>query len=351
MPFGSYYRLNLSYNNASERVQTSALPITRAMKTPIQRYGNVLIITVLTTLCACVESYAQLAAVELSRATPIDIAKGYLRAIQARDTTTVYRYISSIDQGVRDEKTYLRSQETFGGFALQLAKRLAVDMEVWVIDQKKDSRKARFELGYRVPTGEEISSQLFDWNLKKLNSLPESKQRRLIKSLEDLKRSQKMVTIQGQETVDLIREKDGWRIFLDWPSRSRVIFKTIKPASGELEVNFLRNDFLVANNEPFQIDFTIKNRSPHTIVAKLNHVIEPHRLEKNLAMIACGALLPLRLRPGETQEVSTSYILGSDLAPKTQISITYEFTLDPGTAATNSTFQLRNAKAGYSDTK
>jgi hypothetical protein len=50
-------------------------------------------------------------------------------------------------------------------------------------------------VGYRVSAGDEIASQLFDWNQKKLNAIPEADQQRLVKTLEDLKGSGKMVTI------------------------------------------------------------------------------------------------------------------------------------------------------------
>jgi cytochrome c oxidase assembly protein Cox11 len=122
--------------------------------------------------------------------------------------------------------------------------------------------------------------------------------------------------------------------------------KSIKPISGELEVDFRRNDFLVANNEPFQVDFMVRNKSQRTIVARLNHLIEPRRLANRLEMIACGSLLPMQLRPGETREISSSYIFGGELAPKARISITYEFVLDSRAAKTKTTFQLRKAKLG-----
>jgi len=304
----------------------------------------------LVLLLGAVVDHPVSAVSEGSKEIPFQLAESYLKAIQARDFATAYSYISDVDRGVRDKANYLRSQENLSGFALELSKRLTANMKVWAIHQKLSPDKAHFDLGYRVPTGDEISAQLFDWNATKLNSLSWSDQRQILKTLEDLGKSGRMITLQGYESLDLVRQKDGWRIFLDWPSRSRVIFKSIQPASRELEVDFLRNDFLVAVNEPFQIDFTVKNKSPHALVARLNHLIEPRRLAKNLEMIACGSLLPLQLRAGEIREISSSYILGGSLAPKTQVSIIYQFTLEPGTT-TRATFQSSKANLPYSDDK
>jgi hypothetical protein len=274
------------------------------------------------------ELLAQPATVEPARAAPIDIVKLYLRAAHARDSQTTYRHISSIDKRARDEKTYIRSQDNFSAFALDLAKRLAADMDVWVIEQKLGSTKARLEVGYRVPTGDEISPQLFDWNSDKLNSLSPTERTALIAAWEKFKKSGKMVTVEGREIFDLVLEIDGWKIFLDWRSQHRVAFKTSRPLK-ELEVKFLRNDLLVKQEEPFQVDIRVTNRTDRDIVAKLNHLFEPRRMEKNIDMIACGSLLPLRLRPQETQEISSSYLLRGKLLSRPQLAIIYDFDLLP----------------------
>jgi hypothetical protein len=264
-----------------------------------------------------------------SREQPIDVVKAYLQASYARDFATAYRFISAIDRRIRDEKTYLRSQENFDGFALELARKLAAEMEVWVINQKITSTKARFEVGYRLPTGDEIASQLFDWNLDKLNALSPDEQRRLFEKVDNVKNRGKMITIEGRETVDLVSEKSGWKIFLDWSSRARIVFKALQPRSSELEVQFLRNDFLVKIDDPFQIDFTVRNRTDRSIIVTLNHRFEPPRMAENIDMIACGSLAPFRLGPQATQGISSHYLLRAGIPKPTRLSIIYDFTAQP----------------------
>ena len=256
----------------------------------------------------------------------LDVVQAYLRATHARDFRSAYSFISSADQRIRDKQTYVKSQESFDGFALELARKLAADLQVRVIERDASPAKARLEVAYYVPTGDELSAQLLDWNRSKLNALPPLAQRRLAAALEDLKKQGKMITLEGRETFQLVREKSGWKIFLDWASRTRVIFNSLVPRTGELEIQFSRNDFLVEMNEPFQIDFAVKNRSARPIVAKLNHRIEPSHFANNVDMIACGSLLPVRLDPGETRQVSSSYILGA-VSAKSRVAIVYEFTL------------------------
>jgi hypothetical protein len=266
---------------------------------------------------------------ESVRAAPTDVVKGYLQATRARDAATAYRRISSVDRTARDEKTYIRSQENFTGFALDLARRLAADMEVWIIEQKLGAAKARLEVGYRVPTGDDISHQLLDWNAEKLNSLSVSEQAALVAAWEKVKKSGKAVAIEGRETFDLVRQSDGWKIFLDWRSRHRVVFKTSRQTPAHVAVKFLRNDLLVKNEDPFQIDVRVTNRTDRDLVVKLSHLFSPRHIEKNVDMIVCGSLAPLRLRSHETQQISSAYLLRGNIALNTPVEIIYDFTLAP----------------------
>jgi len=263
---------------------------------------------------------------------PLDVVRAYLKATQAHDFRTAYQYISTIDRNVRDENGYLRSEANFSGFALELAKTLADDMEVWMVEEKLGPFKARYQVGYRVPAADEIAAQLFDWNPDKLNALSTNEQRRLFAAVDSVKNRRKMITIEGRETLDLVSEKSGWKIFLDWSSRARIVFKARQRLSGELEVRFLRNDFLVKIDDPFQIDFTIKNRTGRDLVVKLNHLFEPRRLAENIDMIACGSLAPFRLRPQEVRELSSNYLLRGPVPKQTRLSIIYDFAAQPAVA-------------------
>ena len=264
-----------------------------------------------------------------SRDTAFEVVKRFLRATRARDFDTSYRYISSLDRSVRDKNTYLRSEENFSGFSLDLSKRLAASMDVWVIEHELGSTKARFEVGYRAPTADEMAAQFLDWNPEKLNALSPTEQTGIVESMEKLKKTGKMITIEGRETLNLVSEKDGWKIFLDWRSRHRVLFKTKQARIPELAVRFLRNDLLVRHEEPFQIDLKITNRTSRAIAVRLNHLFEPRQAEKNIDMIACGSLAPLRLRSQETQQISSAYLLRGNIALNTPVEINYDFTLAP----------------------
>jgi len=257
--------------------------------------------------------------------SPAAIVSSFLKATQARDLATAYSYISSADRIVQDKSTYIQSDVSLNGFALELAKRLTSGIDVWIIEQKVGPTKAHFEVGYRMPTADELSPRLFDWNPDKLNQLSSAEQSALIEAVENLKQSPKKIMLEGRETFDLILQADGWKIYFDWNSRARVNFSTPDSGSRELAVKFLRNNFLVKAEEPFQVDFRISNRTDREITTRLSHQFTPRRLAGNVDMIACGLLAPLRLGPHETRDLSSSYLLRGKLPAQTRLVISYDF--------------------------
>ncbi len=262
--------------------------------------------------------------------SPAAIVSSFLKATQARDLATAYSYISSADRIVQDKSTYIQSDVSLNGFALELARRLTAGMDVWIIEQKIGPTKAHFEVGYRVPTADELSPRLFDWNPDKLNRLSSAEQSALIEAVENLKKSPNKIMLEGRDTFDLVLQADGWKIYFDWNSRARVNFSTPDSGSRELAVKFLRNNFLVKAEEPFQVDFRISNRTDREITTRLNHQFAPQRLANNIDMIACGLLAPLRLGPHETRDLSSSYLLRGKLPAQTRLVIIYDFSSAAG---------------------
>ena len=260
---------------------------------------------------------------------PLDVVKAYLRASYARDYPKAYQYIASQDQRVWDEKSYALQNGSFSGFALELAQKLAENMEVWVIERQISPQRARYTVGYRVPTADELSSLLFDWDPDKLNALLPPRREQLLANLEKIKKDEKMITVKGQETFELIADQGRWKIFYDWASGTKVKFNISVPPSTAIDAQLFNNQLVVKNAEPFQISLKVKNRSQQAVLARIVHHVEPQNMENNIDMIACGALQPLELQPGEIQEISSAYIVTDGVRAGAKIAITYEFQVEP----------------------
>jgi len=272
--------------------------------------------------------YFQPAGAKPPQVEPIDVVKAYLKASYARDYQNAYQYISSQDQAVWNEKSYASQSESFTGFALELALNLAESMEVWVIEKRLGSDRAHYKIGYRVPTADELSALLFDWDPDKLNALSRPRQEQLLETLEKMKKDGKMIMIEGQETLDLVSDKNTWKLFFDWASGIKVTLKADSTSSSEVEARFVQSELIVKKDEPFQIDLKIKNQSKRPVVARIVHHIEPRDMENHLDMIACGALRPLALQPGDVQQISSAYLIKDGIRAGEKIDITYEFKLE-----------------------
>src|SRR4030095_16560876 len=259
---------------------------------------------------------------------PIDVVKAYLKASYARDYQNAYQYISSQDQAVWNEKSYASQSESFTGFGLELARNLSESMEVWVIEKRLGSDRAHYKIGYRVPTADELSALLFDWDPDKLNALSRPRQEQLLETLGKMKKDGKMIMIEGQETFDLVSDKNDWKVFFDWASGIKVTLKADSASSSEVEARFVQSELIVKKDEPFQIDLKIKNQSKRPVVARIFHHIEPRDMENHLDMIACGALRPLALQPGDVQQISSAYLIKDGIRAGGKIDITYEFKLE-----------------------
>jgi cytochrome c oxidase assembly protein Cox11 len=282
---------------------------------------------VFTLLIAAV-LYFQLAGAKPPQVEPIDVVKAYLKASYARDYQNAYQYISSQDQAVWNEKSYASQSESFTGFALELARNLSESMEVWVIEKRLGSDRAHYKIGYRVPTADELSALLFDWDPDKLNALSRPRQEQLLETLGKMKKDGKMIMIEGQETFDLVSDKNDWKVFFDWASGIKVTLKADSASSSEVEARFVQSELIVKKDEPFQIDLKIKNQSKRPVVARIVHHIEPRDMENHLDMIACGALRPLALQPGDVQQISSAYLIKDGIRAGEKIDITYEFKLE-----------------------
>jgi hypothetical protein len=269
--------------------------------------------------------YFRLAGAKPPRVEPIDVVRAYLKTNYARDYENAYRYISSPDQLVWNETSYASQSRSFTGFALELAQTLAESMEIWVMEQQLSSERASYRIGYRVPTADELSSLLFDWDPDQLNALPRPRQEQLLEALGKLKKDGKMIMIEGQETVNLVSDNGGWKIFLDWASGIKVTLKADSAASTGVQAQFVQNELIVKKDEPFQIDLKITNPSKRPIVVRIVHRVEPQDMENHIDMIACGALRPLTLQPGEVQEIASAYLIRNGPATGSHIGITYEF--------------------------
>ncbi len=264
-----------------------------------------------------------------SNRDPIEILKRYFKATYARDYGEAYRLISSKDQRVKGEKTYIMEREAFSGFTLELAKKLAGSIEATGETERVNGGRAHIRLKFNLPDANKLSPVLYDWDEDRLNTLPRQKQLETMERVEKLIRERKLSMISGEEDFELVKEARGWKVFLDWAAGVRVVFDASVPQSIPVEAWPVSKETLVQPGEPFTIAFRVKNRSDKDVFVRIVHHVEPKSSADYLDLVECGLLFPVKLAPGEENEYLSTYFIRGDLPDGTKrLAVTYEFKPD-----------------------
>lgn len=257
---------------------------------------------------------------------PLAVIQSYLKATYARDYRAAYGYLSAADQTVRDEKSYIQAQGEFTGFTAQLAGTLANFMDLKLTEESAHGDRAKIKVDYSVPAPEDVSSLVLDWDSEKLNSLSAAEQTLLLDALAARQRSGNLITIQGHETFELIREGNAWKIFQGWAAGTKVKVHTLLAGRSDVEIKLSQNEIFTRGEEPFQINLKIKNRGKERLVLAMRHLVEPSQAADYLEMIECGLGRPVVLNPGTEQEFSMAYLLNESVRKNVRdLALTYAF--------------------------
>lgn len=260
---------------------------------------------------------------------PKEILKEYLRAAYARDYREAYRFISSEDQRLKDEETYVRERGAFSGFTLKGAKKLASFIEAKPVEEKIDGSRVHLKLKLRLPDANKLSPTFLDWDEERLNKLSLKEQRQLMVKLNRSDKEGKIPMIEGVQDFKLVREDKGWKIFLDWAAGVRVSFDTVTPSSLPLEAKPVQREVIVPAGEPFNVSFKVRNLSNREVSARIAHHVEPKEMAQYLELIQCSLLFPIRLQPGKEEEYSSAYLLRGDLPESVKrLKVNYEFKME-----------------------
>jgi hypothetical protein len=264
-----------------------------------------------------------------SQSDPLPVVRAYIEALYARDFERAYRHIARADQKIKAKEAYIQEKGPYTGFARELARRLAEDMEIGVIDRAQSPDRARITVRFKLPAPEDLSPLVYGWDSAKLDSLSPDQRRMLLETLEEKRKNGSLIMIESRQTFDLVDDGGEWRVFFDWAAGVRITFHaSLSPASG-IEARLSEREVIARVGEPFEINLKVKNHSPHPLLVRVAHLFEPKDIAERLELIMCGLLQPFELWPGRELEFSSAYLLESGIGEEIrQLAITYEFTLE-----------------------
>lgn len=289
-------------------------------------YRGKLILAALLTVLSALGVYLLIPPRSRESNRPLATVDGYLRATFARDFAQAYDHLSSADRQERTRQNFVNSQGAYAGFTLQVARQLAGFMKVWLIDRQESGDSLVIKVGYRVPAPAELNDLLLHWDEDRLNALPTEKQKELLAELDSRNQSGKLLNIEGQETIELIKEADAWKVFLDWAAGTRVLLQSKLADGNKLDIRFTTTEVIAKNDELFLVNLKIRNPGAHAVIFTVGHLFEPPEIAEDLQLVECGLLTPTTLDAKQEKEFAMAYQLNSAAGlSHREIKLTYEF--------------------------
>ena len=291
-------------------------------------YRGKIILTVLLTAVLILGAYLLMQSKGTESNRPLATVDRYLRATYARDFGQVYDYLSSADQQARSRQNFVNGEGAYSNFTLEVARQLAGFMKIWLIDRQESAGRLVIKVGYQVPAPSELNNLLLNWDQDRLNSLSKDKQKDLLAELDARHTNGKLLNIEGQETVELIREGDAWKVFLDWAAGTRVVLQSRVSNGDKLAIRFATTEVMAKNDELFLVNVKIRNPGPHAVTFTVSHLLEPPEVADDLQLVECGLLTPTTLEAEQEKEFAMAYQLNTVVGQThREIKLTYDFKL------------------------
>lgn len=260
---------------------------------------------------------------------PVRTINNYLKSAYAHDHKKAYRLISNRDRLIKSEDLYIQEKGPFSGFTSTVAGKLAELIEVRQIGATENDATTKVKFNIKLPDANSLSALLLDWDQDKLNALPVQKQKEILNTLDDLRHAGKLKFIEGEEELTLVKENGLWRVLFDWAAGLRVQYNATVPQNEAIEATPLIRETSVRANELFTIAYRVRNASQETIATRIVHRVEPQELRPYLDLVECALLLPVKLKPGEDREFSSTYMVRGNLPDGSkQVNVTYDFKVE-----------------------
>jgi len=231
--------------------------------------------------------------------------KQYLTTVYARDYNTAYQWISEEDRKHKNKDEFLRENPSFSGTVLHLVQGLADRMELSDVRTEIQGNRAKLSFKVRLPDANAPSLQklFLEFDPDRLNALSEKERQGIEQQVNHMAKQGSLPMIQGEESWELVKEREGWRIFLNWAGATRVLFEARVMEGLPWSFEPMQDLVSAKPGETLQAIYRAKNLSDKPITAKARHIDEPKELaSKYLEIVQCFCFIQQTLAPGEEKE-------------------------------------------------
>ena len=282
-------------------------------------FGGIVVCLVLLTLGIEV-------AMSDEREAILATVRSYIGAVYARDFAEAYRWIAAADRHLKSQADYEQDHEPFAGSSLTLARRLAQEIVIQdpAIAPHGDRVKVQARLNLPNANAEEVSEVVLAEEGG--TEAPPAELAERMAKLDALIASGHLPTVEVEGEWTLVRDPEGWRVWLDWGSGVRLHFATRVPQGPGVSAAFDRADVLTPRGEAVRLQLTVRNHGPEPIRLKVVHRVEPSALEPQLELVQCGYLFARQVAGGGVDDSPVVYFVDENLSTDVaQLRVTLEF--------------------------
>ena len=237
--------------------------------------------------------------------------------------------MSAADRELKSREQYLRENPSFSGPALGLVRTLAHQMEITDVRSADHGDKTTLRFNLKLPDASDPSLQkiFLDFDLDRINGLSAEEGRAIKRQLKTLAENNNLPTLEGEEQWELVKEADGWRVFLNWAGATRVLFEAKVMQGLPWRFEPVQDEIFAKPGETLQAVYRAKNLSAKPITAKARHIDEPKELaSKYLEIVQCFCFIQQTLAPGEEKEFSLVFRVNWNAPEEVkEFRVSYEF--------------------------
>lgn len=275
-------------------------------------------------ICALV--LALVPAVWSAERTPDDTVRRYIQAVYSRNFAEAFPLISDADKEYKSQDEYLNENVSFSGVAQDLTSQLASYITVENARTEVNGDWATVILTLKLPDGNDAKLRrlLLEFDEERLEALPESARDQIAESLAGMHERGELPVIAGEERFELLKEKDEWKLYLNWGGTVRVRFVGEVKHDLPWEFQPMQAEVRATPGETLRATFRAKNLSDTPVSGKARHIILP--TDEYLELIQCFCFIRQTLEPGEEVEMPVFFRVKWNAPPDLEsIEVRYEF--------------------------
>ena len=255
--------------------------------------------------------------------TPEQVATSLLRARYVNDAAAVYELASAADRRWRTLEQHLEGHPRFPVDFQELIVELGEFIEIRGTESELGHDSGVVTVRGVVPNANHPELRDLLYGEGAADGSPVEERREELRSRG---RAGTLPVIEFSQRVELVREGEHWKVFLDWAVGFTIHFRAEVREELPFEFSVEPERITLKPGETGSATFYARNASDATVKAKAGHLFEPPAAFLHTELLQCFCFFEDTYAPGEERELPVAIRLGWDIPPDIgEITMLYEY--------------------------